>query len=117
LLGIVRRLQLRWLARPLWLKEVNFDCSFCPSASQPESCGAGQPNWQTARPTDDRPLQVGASGPQETSETPSSTAARPQVLALSDHITCLRQRNLRCRDDVITSGDHVTTGGVNGETW
>ena len=33
--------------------------------------------------------------------------------ALSDHITCLRQKHLRRHgDDVITSGDHVTSNGA-----
>ena len=59
-------------------------------------------------------LKAVASGPQVTSQTNSSAkAARPRVLAMSDHISCLRQKNMRRRDDVITSGVHVTSNGAS----
>jgi len=82
------------------------------SASQPEVGGNGQQNLRTSSSTDDRP-QGAAGGPPVTSETKSSTAARPRVLALSDHITCLRQKNQRHRDDVVTSGGHVTSNSAS----
>ena len=56
---------------------------------------------------------VTAGGPQVASQTESSTATRPHVLALSDHISCLRQKNQRRRGDVISSGDHVMSNGAS----
>ena len=73
-----------------------------------QQSGSGEPALRTASSTDDRPPD-GARGPQVSSGT---TAVRPRVLALMDHITCLRQKNLRCRDDVTGSGDHVTSSSA-----
>jgi len=93
-------------------------------ASEPGKNDNGKPNFRTSSSMDDSSLSA-ASGSKATSQTKGSRSARPQVLALSDHITCLRQKNLRRRADVITSGDHVIPNsdteptsdnkGVNGE--
>ena len=48
-----------------------------------------------------------------TSENGNLAANRPHVLTLSDHITCLRQKNLRRHDDVISSSDHVTSNAAS----
>jgi len=41
--------------------------------------------------------------------------ARPGVLALSDHITCLRHKKMRGRDDVSSSCDQVITNRAASE--
>jgi len=93
------------------------------SVPEPEQNDGEKQNLRTSSSTDARSLG-GASRP---SANDSSTLTGPRVLALSDHITCLRQKNLRRRDDVITSGGHVSSNGacepdadgkcVNGERY
>jgi len=73
--------------------------------SSTKSIGGEEQDLRTSITADERP-QGGDNGPQV-------TAARPRVLALNDHITCLRQKNLRRRDDVIRPGDHVTSSSVS----
>jgi len=73
--------------------------------------GTGEENLRISSSTDDRSLAA-ASRPEVTSQTKSATTARPRVLAPSDHITCLRQKNLRRRDDVITSGGHMMSNSA-----
>ena len=81
--------------------------SHLSAVSEPEN--NGEHNLRASSSTDDRSL-ARASRPQVTTQT---TPVRPHVLALSDHITCLRQKNLRRRDDVITSGDHVISNSAS----
>jgi len=78
------------------------------TCGHPSTDDGGERNLRTSSSADSR-SQDGASGPQET----TSSAARPRVLALSDHITCLRQKNLRRGDDVISSGELSISDGAS----
>ena len=81
--------------------------SYLSAVSEPEN--NGEQNLRASSSTDNHSL-ARASRPQVTTQT---TPVRPHVLALSDHITCLRQKNLRRRDDVIASGDHVISNSAS----
>jgi len=79
--------------------------------TESDNNGTGEENLRISSSSDDRSTAA-ASGPEVTSQTKSATTARLRVLAPSDHITCLRQKNLRRRDDVIISGGHVMSNSV-----